>query len=49
MSMKVELHWQKLNTVKRIKHRSQYKNALIQQNKKNQIIASNHALTANST
>lgn len=49
MSIKVEMHWEELKTAKSIKHRSQYKNALIQQNKKNQIIASNHALTANST
>ena len=46
--IKVEMHWQKLRTIKSKQQCSQYKNALIQQNKKNQIIASNHALTANS-
>lgn len=44
-----KLNWQKLNTVKGIKHRSQYNNESIQQNKDNQIIACNHAETANST
>ena len=47
--IKVEMHGQVLKTVKSKQHRSQYNIVSIQQNKDNQIIASNHALTANST
>ena len=45
----VEMHSQELKTVKSKQHRSQYNNVSIQKNKDNQIIACNHAETANST
>ena len=49
MSIKVELHWQKLHTVKSKQQCRQHKNVSVEQNKDNQINASKHALTANST